>query len=257
VSPGLSPLVRLRGDTCCRARIIFFPWAGSGAYAYARWKSVVTEDLEIFAVQLPGREQRIKQTPYDCLADAVEEILPAVHSLGSKPLIFFGISMGALLAYQIALALEKLHSRSLETLCVAGRNPPQCLASENWHSLDDAELLQKVSGLGGTPASLLEDSNMRKLMLRNWRADLLLCETCRREPPVPLSCPIIAFWAEDDPMTSSVEVPKWAACTTNRFAPHVFAKGGHFFAESFSKEIMDAIRTCSLSRTSAEPATSA
>src|SRR5882762_8606158 len=65
-----------------RLRLICLPYAGAGASAYRRWPEVAPPGVEIVAVQLPGREDRIREPP----PTEIEELVPPL--IGAlKPLL--------------------------------------------------------------------------------------------------------------------------------------------------------------------------
>ena len=57
-----------------RLRLICFPYAGGGASTFSLWPRALPSHVELCAVQLPGREERLSETPLtDCL-DAAEQL---------------------------------------------------------------------------------------------------------------------------------------------------------------------------------------
>lgn len=89
-----------------RLRLICFPYAGAGASVFGRWPASFPPDVEIIAVQLPGRESRISEPVAGNLRDYVSPLVDAIAPLSDKPMAFFGHSMGALLAFDTAQALR-------------------------------------------------------------------------------------------------------------------------------------------------------
>ncbi|HZH03347.1 MAG TPA: thioesterase domain-containing protein, partial [Myxococcaceae bacterium] len=62
-----------------RVRLFCFPHAGGGASAYRQWADLVPEWVEICAVQLPGRETRFGERPFEALAPLLDAVMPAVR----------------------------------------------------------------------------------------------------------------------------------------------------------------------------------
>src|SRR5947199_2686785 len=88
-------------------RLFCFPYAGSGTSIYRGWAAAITQDIEVFPVALPGREHRLAESPIDdihLLAAALGEELAGVLD---PPFAFFGHSMGALLAFELARHLRR------------------------------------------------------------------------------------------------------------------------------------------------------
>src|SRR5712692_2211820 len=90
-----------------RLRFITFPYAGSGASAYRRWLTDLAHEdwLDFVVVQLPGREKRISEPPYTEIGPLLGELEWVLSALVDLPYVLFGYSMGALLAYELALRL--------------------------------------------------------------------------------------------------------------------------------------------------------
>jgi hypothetical protein len=44
-----------------KIRMFCFPHAGAGAYVYSNWKDTLSKEIGLYAVQLPGREKRIRE----------------------------------------------------------------------------------------------------------------------------------------------------------------------------------------------------
>jgi len=85
-----------------RLRLFCFPYAGGGASIYRLWHRDLPGGVEVCAVQLPGRESRWREEPFrrvPPLADAATEAL--APRLG-RPYAFFGHSMGAVIAFEVA-----------------------------------------------------------------------------------------------------------------------------------------------------------
>src|SRR4051812_1322263 len=106
-----------------RLRLICFPYAGVGASIYRRWPAALPADIEVWAVQNPGRENRIREKPSTSIDELVDAIRGELGSLLERPFALFGHSMGAVLATELA---RKLHVAGIEPvhLIVSGRRPP-------------------------------------------------------------------------------------------------------------------------------------
>lgn len=87
-------------------RIFCLPYSGAGASMYSRWPDVAGE-TSLCPVQLPGRENRLREPhfgTYEQLAkDVVEALLPAMD----RPFGLFGHCSSALIAFEIALVLQR------------------------------------------------------------------------------------------------------------------------------------------------------
>eukprot|EP00803_Ostreobium_quekettii_P010990 evm.model.scf_119EXC.8 EVM.evm.TU.scf_119EXC.8 scf_119EXC:62742-63992(+) len=91
-----------------RLRLFCFPPAGTGAWAYHGWGPGLPADIEILPVELPGRNSRAGEPAMEAMAPLVAEVVEAVTPLmRERPFVLFGHSMGAWVAYEVALALAR------------------------------------------------------------------------------------------------------------------------------------------------------
>ena len=216
-----------------RLRLFCLPYAGGSASVFRSWSDRLPSDVELCPVQLPGRESRLSEPRYERIAPLTLTLARALADELDRPVALFGHSLGALLAYELARRLQS-SGASPALLCVSGHrapNLPNCHPIV--HDLPDAEFENELRRLNGTPEPVLADPELRELMLPLLRSDFALAETYEHEPGEILSCPIVAFGGEADPMVDEGEVVAWGACTRGRFR-HRMLPGRHFFVNSAS-----------------------
>ncbi|MEW2544335.1 alpha/beta fold hydrolase [Streptomyces sp. NPDC047002] len=221
-----------------RLRVVCLPHAGASAGAYFPWVRALPSDVELVAVQYPGRADRFAEVPYEEMADLVAEVRDALLGGLEGPYALFGHSMGAAVAYETARALRDAGVREPCRLVVSGRAPvPRTLATGHPPGSEE-DALATLRLLGGTPSGLLEDPEARALLLPAFRADLRLMRAYRHTPPDPrLDCPVTALLGADDPLTDAEGAAAWSAVTTGPFASFVLP-GGHFYLAQHSREVL-------------------
>lgn len=239
--PGF--LLRLGARQAPALRLVAFPYAGGGASSFARLARALPAGVEVLGVQLPGRENRLREKPFDDLAPVVDGLLPELLAQldDGRPFALFGHSLGALLAFETARALRRRAARTPSALIVAGRTPPQVgAAGRVRHVLDDDALLDEIRRLDGIPAEVAEHREMLALMLPALRGDLAIDERYVHTPGPPLRCPILAMGGRDDPEVSLLDLALWRVHTSAGFALKPFP-GAHFFlntsAAAFASEL--------------------
>ena len=87
------------------ARLVCFPHAGGSASFFLDWADLMPAGVELLAVRYPGREDRILDPPAGSMDALVEPLLQACSALSDVPLAFFGHSMGAVVAHEVAQRL--------------------------------------------------------------------------------------------------------------------------------------------------------
>lgn len=212
-----------------RVRLVCLPHAGGGASAYRRWPASLPGHLELRVVQYPGREDRLDEpcvTDFDRLADLVTA---ALTGLRDRPLALFGHSMGAALAHEVALRLQR-RGMGPKHLFVSGASAPRHHRPGTLHLESDDELVAEIQRLGGDPGGALTHDELRELVLPAIRGDYHAVETRRVVAGSRLTCPVTALTGLDDPEAPVDEVADWAGYTSAGFTLRTYP-GGHFYLD--------------------------
>lgn len=221
-----------------RLRLICFPSAGNGASAYARWPLEFPASVEVWAVQPPGRETRLREAPIAHLSTIAHEVATQVRPLLDLPVAFFGHSMGAWVAFETArlLAADGLEPRML---FVSGKSAPHLRDKrEGIDGLTDDDFLDAMDQLyGGIPALFRSDPEFRELYLPPLRADVSTLLRHVHVESAPLTCELHALGGLGDTSLTREELTAWRQHTTGTFGTHFFP-GNHFFVQSARAEVI-------------------
>ncbi|HRW10315.1 MAG TPA: alpha/beta fold hydrolase [Caldilineaceae bacterium] len=218
-------------NSAARLRLFCFPYAGGAASIYRQWQHYLPTTTEVCAVQLPGREQRIREQAFATMELLVEALLPNLLPHLDRPFALFGHSMGSLIAYALAQQLQQQYQLTPTHLLVSGRRAPFLPAPESpLHTLTDdkaflTEIQQRYKNL---PAVIFADAELRGLFVPLLRADFALVERYRSQDEPPLACPIVAFGGEADPHATALDLQAWQQLTSRAFALHRLP-GDHFY----------------------------
>jgi medium-chain acyl-[acyl-carrier-protein] hydrolase len=237
-----------------RVRLFCLPHAGAGASVYQSWGRQLPNDIEVCAVQPPGRESRFNEPLSRDMASLAGSVANSMLPYLDRPAALFGHSMGALLAFAVLRHLQASHGIAPVHLFVSSHRAPHLPSRRQpLHRLSDAELLGELRVMNGARGKHLEDEELTKLMLPIVRADLELCETYRHGSPNPVDVPITAIGGTRDPLVSVEELAAWREHTRARFHVQVLS-GDHFYARSnpgallslLSRQMAPRRETCSL-----------
>ncbi|MGF1426920.1 thioesterase II family protein [Kitasatospora sp. LaBMicrA B282] len=219
-----------------RVRLVCFPHAGGSAGAFRALAGDLPADVELVAVQYPGRQDRYGESPATDLDTLAGDIAAAIEPLLDRPVAFLGHSLGGTVAFETARRLSSRHRPALRHLFASARRAPS-VPNPFPPLLDEAGVLAYVRTLGGVGAQLLQDAELREMALPVLRADFHLVDTYRYRPGAPLLCPITAVVGRDDEACRPEDARRWAECTAGGFELRTVA-GGHFYFESTTTELV-------------------
>lgn len=242
VTEAESWVVRFRPDPSARLRLFCFPYAGGGAAAYRQWPGGLPAHVEAYAVQLPGREARLAEPPFRRLVDLIPPLARLLLPYLDVPVAFFGHSMGALVAFELARHLRRAHGASLSHLFVSAlRAPHRSGTPPPLHDLPDSTLVERVRARwDGIPAAVLDEPELLDLVLPTLRADLSIVETYGYTADEPLDCPISCFGGLGDLTVKKEDLASWCELTRGAFRLRMFP-GGHFFLRDVQGALLSAL----------------
>jgi len=229
-----------------RVRLVCLPHAGAGASSFFAWGAALQPAaIEVRAVQYPGRENRLGEAPIDSAGAMTLALADAWGALaGDGACALYGHSMGALLAYELALELARRGApHPPSRLFLSGRNPPATPPRmPPIHHLPDASLLREVSDrYGQLPAEILAEPEMVALLTPILRADFKLVDTYGwKGGPVP-DTPLTILGGTRDPWTTEAELAGWRSYTRGDCRVRMIA-GDHFFPQKARAEVLASIR---------------
>jgi medium-chain acyl-[acyl-carrier-protein] hydrolase len=235
-------LVRPRPIAEPRLRLFCIPFAGGGPILFRPWADLLPDDIEVCALQLPGREMRFRERPFSRLEPLVLDTAEALASCLDRPFAIFGHSLGALIAFEWARELRRRSLPGPTRLFVAGRVAPQCQRRQHdLHDMPEATFRDELRTLGGTPPEILDHDEIMALFTPVLRADLAVNETYQYRDDAPLDCPITAIGGTDDPLVNRDEIGAWRSQTDSEFTLYQ-VPGNHFFIQSQQNAVLSIMR---------------
>jgi medium-chain acyl-[acyl-carrier-protein] hydrolase len=221
-----------------RLRLFCFPYGGGGASNYHKWRSRFGQDIEICGIQLPGRENRLREKPLTDLRKLVDVLSVEIEPFLDRPYAFFGHSMGSLIAFELARCIQAGGQPGPLHLFLSGRRAPHLPAAEPPRShLPDPQFIKAIRQYNGTPDIIFQDPDLLEIFLPVLRADLLLIETYAFVPGEPLHCPLTALGGADDPTVPPEDLAAWAPHSAAAFDLKLFP-GDHFYWKTQSEDLL-------------------
>jgi len=234
-------IIRPRPNPRARLRLFCLPYAGGGASTYRAWPADLPADIEVIAVQLPGREERLREPAFSDASQLCRQLSAVLVPYLDRPFALFGHCLGGLASFELARLLRTIGAPSPVHLFVSGHcGPRKVHCFPPLAGMSDGDLLRVLQRLGGAPAGLVADSDDLRLILPPLRCDLTVCEAYRYVAAEPLACPISAFGGIHDEVVHRADVLAWGAETCGGFRARMFA-GGHFFLNDAKQRLLQAI----------------
>jgi medium-chain acyl-[acyl-carrier-protein] hydrolase len=132
-------------------RLFCFPYAGGSSAFYRDWHRKLGRAIEVIPVELPGRGTRLPEPPYRRLMPLIGDLETAIAPLLDKRYAFFGHSMGAVIAFELTRRIFLSDRPMPSYLFISGSSAPCRRSSELVHKLPDAQLIDRLRKLNGTP----------------------------------------------------------------------------------------------------------
>lgn len=217
------------------APILFLPFAGAHRNSYVLLQQrLEMEGVASYALELPGHGARYGEPLCRSIDEMCEDLSRQLeafarekrHPLNGERLVLAGHSMGAVLAWQLAV---RLHASSccVSGIFLSGRGGPETpRRRENLHGLPYERFIEQLTALGGCPPEVAENLELMELLEPVLRADFQVVETLPDLPVVPLSIPVRLLIGEEDRVTRE-DAEAWSAITDGDFQYSV-QPGGHF-----------------------------
>ncbi|MDT0265987.1 alpha/beta fold hydrolase [Streptomyces sp. DSM 44915] len=233
-------LQRFHPEPDAPVRLVCLPHAGGSASYYHPLSAALRDTFDVLVVQYPGRQNRYTEPPLTSVAALADGVVEALTPWLDRPLVIFGHSMGSLIGFEAARRLTAAGSPP-RALVASGRRAPDRHRDGDIHRRDDAGVLAEMRRLGGTGTGLLEDPEIRALVLPAIRGDFQATETYRFTPGPPLPCPLLALVGDADPVAELAEVRDWARHTSADFRLRTFP-GDHFYLADQFPAVADTVR---------------
>lgn len=220
-------------------QLICLPHAGGSAPFYRPVAQALSPQIEVLAVQYPGRQDRRHEPMLESIEALADGVSHAVQDAVDRPFALFGHSMGATLAFEVALRLERAGRTPLRVFA-SGRRAPSTHRDEQVHKRDDDGLIAELRTLSGTDQRIFGDEELLRMVLPAIRNDYRAAETYTCPRDVRIQAPVTALTGESDPKASHDEVDAWENHTEGAFDLRTYP-GGHFYLVEHFADVLRVI----------------
>ena len=267
-APNVAPrtagkwLIAPRPNPGAKVRLFCFPYAGGGLVSFRAWAQRFDSNVEVVAVEAPGRGTRINETAIGDLDTFVAGLLPEMINWLDRPSAFFGHCLGGLTMFATLCALPEESMRFIRHAFACGVRPPQLLKRRGefednllydmmlhrefdisipFHAQTD-EVFADIIREFDTPAAnkMLETPALRKALMPTIRAEFGMAFNYQHRPADPFAFPISSFVGDSDPWVSEDDSAGWGELTCGGFTNHL-RKGSHSLMADDGDYILETI----------------
>lgn len=224
-------IIRISPRPSAVIRLFCFPYAGGSSAVFQRWPERIDKRVEIFCIELPGRGRNFGSVPYTRLTALIPQLSQQIIPLLDRPFAFFGHSNGALVAFELARALQRINHGPDVLIASAKKAPSLLEKKEKWHELPDNDLVARLREMGGTPEEFFHSKELQDLFLPTIRADFALGDTYQYTPSEKLRTRPVLLRGTDDIAMDKIDQQAWAKEFTQAAVTHEI-QGDHFFIDN-------------------------
>ena len=221
-------------------RLYVFPYAGGNAAAFLPWSARLGPGVELSVISLPGRGPRPQEAPLREMRPVALQLAAAIAADGARDFAFFGHSLGAVLALEVARICTLMHLRLPRLMVASGCRWPGALDREALHDLPTPAFLDRLRALGGTPEDVLAHDELMQIVLPALRADFAMLHAYTYRPGLALKPPLHVFAGRQDDRVSADDLAGWQQESADFRQIHWF-EGGHFFLHQHEAAVLSTL----------------
>jgi acyl transferase domain-containing protein/surfactin synthase thioesterase subunit/acyl carrier protein len=230
--PSRSAMARVRPPGARSQVLVCVPGTGGDANNYAGWDRGLPEDLEVYAVDLPGRKQGTSELPLASVGDIVDWIIPSLREQDGRSFMLYGHDLGAIVAFEAVRRLRREGARLPDHLFVSAAMAPHTYYFPPLHHLADDALLLRMRAWG-----IPETCDKTAL-----RADARAMSTYAYRPEQPIEVPITVLIGDRDIGVAIESTRLWKSHTALAFE-HRVVPGGHNLVQGNATAAIDVVRS--------------
>lgn len=207
---------------------------------YSSWFRFLDQTISIYPFQLRSRSDAKGEEPYSSIEEAARDCADMIQEFSDKPIIFFGHSMGGVIAYLTAFYLKSIYKIDIEKLIVSASIPEMSAICRDKNKcmsdMSDEEFCKTLVENGGIDEKILAIKEFYDDFLPVLRADFSITEKYVSDPENKISCDISVYAAKDDKIVPVDMIDMWQKYTYGSVSSTIF-EGGHFFIKKHIQDI--------------------
>lgn len=217
------------------------PYAGGSGTVYYRWSNYIAPSINLYPIELKGRGKRFKETFYESLKEAVEDIFNEIQDKIYDDYAIYGHSMGSLLAYELYYKINEIGAKKPKHVFFSGYKAPNVVREkENIYTLANYDFMNKIIELGGTPEELINNKELLEIYIPIIRNDFKILETYEyKERTNKIECNISILNGKQDSINLE-DILAWKKHTSKKCRIYNL-EGNNFFINNNIENIANII----------------
>lgn len=217
-------------------QLICFPYLGGYSSSFQSLIRVINDDIEIWVANPPGHfGSELKLVNHiDKLISIYEEDIDKIVKPGS---VFFGHSMGGIVAYSLLESMVRHHISIPKTLIMSASAAPSCFKNRNDSKLNEKCLISKLITYGGMPIEVLNNHELMESMLPIFQADFAVLESCGSKMYEKIDVNTYLLWGMNDKTESFDLIRLWQKYLSSKLNVIPVYGGEHMFVHDKAEEV--------------------
>lgn len=224
-----------------KIRLFCFPYLAGGASVFNNWSELLPPDIEVYAVQFPGKEERIHEEATGDLPALIETITEKIIPfIRDKEFAFYGHSSGAMVSVNLIRSLQKINLAPRH-LIVGGASSPNYAKKSQGGLLKEIkdtpndkisdDFIARYLRFVDIPEEIIADKALMKEIVPSVLGDIKLLKYYLFDMPaedIHIQCPITAILGSEDKIIEVDQIEGWKE-HTNQFNSRSIKDGRHLF----------------------------
>jgi surfactin synthase thioesterase subunit len=255
-------LVIPQPNPLAKVRLFCFPYAGGNAAVYRPWVEMLRPDIELVAIDPPGRAARVHERAIDDFDRFFDALLPVMARFTDRPMAFYGHCLGGITLYEAARRLRAQRGFELRHVFVSSSRAPRRLLRVGRfeedllarlltlprydpftpaHDQTDEVFTELIRRFNiGASEEFLANEELKRLLMPAIRAEFRMASRYKFRADAAWDTPVTCFVGAEDPYVTREDALAWSECTRSSFKLHL-REGDHFLVVDDREFIVDAI----------------
>ena len=211
-------------------QLICFPYLGGYAYSFLQLVDELDHTIEVWGITPPGHGT-CKLEPMSDIQSLVDLYYKKLQDIIKPNCIFFGHSMGAIVAYFLAERI--LHSEEYtakpSALVLSACDTPSNFETKAQSLLPNDQLIELLVSYDGISDELINEKNLLEFFIPIYRADFKVLESSAKQHFTPLDIPVYFLWGEKDKIVPLESIVRWLHYFSNQINIIPIKNASHMF----------------------------